>query len=115
MRGLIGFYIIGCCLFSTTAVADAKSDLLKRGVRLSTTSATLVAESDVASRMKDVTTLRRKLSLATSQHEDHKKGDETLTAQISRLNQQLVGLNAQLANVSDAVTNNRLIGAIGAI
>lgn len=115
MRGLICLFVSGCCLASATAFADVKDDLQKRGVRISTTSATITAEAEVASQLKEVNTFSRKLSQANSQYEEHKKADSKLDAQVSALNQQLVGLNAQLANVRDVATNNRLVGAIGAV
>ncbi len=116
MRGLyLGACFSVCCVATAVVLADARSDLQKRGIRVNGSSANVISESDLASRMKDVATLRRKLNQANSQYADHRKADEKLTAQITQLNQQLVALNAQLANVTDVATNNRLIGAIGAV
>jgi clan AA aspartic protease (TIGR02281 family) len=115
MRGLVFFCTVVCCLPSSAVRADVKDNLQKRGVRISTSGATLTAETDIAGDLKEVATLRRALIQATKQHDDHQKSIDELKQQITRINQQLVGLNSQLANVQDVVQNNRLVGAIKAL
>lgn len=94
---------------------DVKRKLFDAGVRVSSAGATLSAESELSRGLRDEKKLRRNIVSAQKRYEDHKHSMGLLDIQIAKLNQQLTGLNSQLANVSDVVTNNRLVGAINTL
>ncbi|HVJ86429.1 MAG TPA: TIGR02281 family clan AA aspartic protease [Caulifigura sp.] len=102
-------------LLAAVCVAGPKEDLEKRGVRVSGSTAIYASESDLNERIRDLPSLRRKIRLAGNQFDANQKAKKTLDNQITRLNQQQSALSLQLANVQDAVTNNRLVGAISAL
>ncbi len=97
------------------ATKEIVAQLKEEGVRISSTTAFLASESEFSKALRDVTKLRRLAVTAEKRYSDFKRAVNNLDAQIVKLNQQSTQLNIELANVSDVVTNNRLIGAINAI
>jgi clan AA aspartic protease (TIGR02281 family) len=94
----------------------AKEILRSRGIRVLSRDLALTDETKLNKGLRAIHQVRKKLdragkSLATVQGQEL-----ALEGVISRLTQQNVRLNAQLANLrsGDATTNNRLVGAINA-
>ena len=96
--------------------AAAKNALQEKGVRVTSTGLLHDEEADFNKAMSEIAGLKRKLTTALKGLKVAEKHEEACKAEIRRLMQADVGLNAQLANVrnGEAVLNNRLIGALNA-
>ena len=84
-------------------------------MRVSSSSAMLIAESELTLGIGEVTNLLRAIVSAEKRYDDFLKAKELLHRQITSLNQRSNLLNSQLANVRDVATNNRLVGAINTV
>ncbi|WP_417848548.1 TIGR02281 family clan AA aspartic protease [Thalassoglobus sp.] len=112
---LFSSLLISALSNSALAASDVEAQLKEKGVRISSSAAILAAEIDFNRQIRDVSKIRRNVVTAERKREDFKKSFGRLDTQITNYNRQLTQLNTQLANVSDVVTNNRLVGAINAL
>ncbi len=84
-------------------------------LKISGTNAVLAAERDLSRGLTEVTSLKRKVKLAAKPVRELQQEINILENRMIQAEQQLVGLNAQLANVNDVTSNNRLVGAINTL
>ncbi len=84
-------------------------------LKVNGTTAIFAAERDLSKGLSEAASLKKKVKLATKPVRDIQQEITNLESRMLQAEQQLVALNAQLANVSDVVTNNRLVGTIDAI
>jgi clan AA aspartic protease (TIGR02281 family) len=73
------------------------------------------AERDLAKGLAVAASLKRKVRQATIPYRRSKVEIANLDGRIKLAQQQLIGLNAQLVNVNNVATNNRLVGAISVL
>lgn len=95
-----------------TAVIESPLDL---ELRVSGNNAVLAAERNLSKGVTEAGSLKRKAKQATRPVRVIQQEITNLKVKMLQSEQQLVGLNAQLANVQDVGTNNRLVGAINTI
>ena len=84
-------------------------------LKVSGSNAVFAAERDLAKGLTEAANLRKKAKLAIKPLRDTQAEISDLETRMLESQQQLVTLNAQLANVSDVATNNRLVGAINTV
>ena len=96
-------------------VADAKATLTEAGLRPTSSGVMMPGEVALSKELAKSLQLRKLLAMAMKEQQNIQQqqalGQQTLTA----LRQQHVALNAQLANVRDVGTNNRIVGALEAM
>jgi aspartyl protease family protein len=73
------------------------------------------AERDLSKGLTDAANLKKKAKLAIKPLRDVQQEITNLEGRMLQAHQQMVGLNAQLANVNDVASNNRLVGAINTL
>lgn len=88
---------------------------LKLKLKISGNNAVLVAERELSKGITEAASLKRKAKQAAKPVQAIQQEISNLENRMSQAEQQLVLLNAQLANVQDVATNNRLVGAIDTI
>ncbi len=81
-------------------------------LKVSGSNAVLAAERDLSKGVTEASSLKRKARQAAKPVQAIQQEISNLEIRMLQAEQQLVGLNAQLANVQDVATNNRLVGAI---
>ena len=84
----------------------------QNGLRIVGTGLALEAESEVTKEVKDLAKYKKSLMLADRERYAAEAELETIKLQISELRKRHTLLSAQLANVTDAITNNRLVGEL---
>ncbi len=84
-------------------------------LKVSGSNAVFAAERDLAKGLSEAANLKKKAKLAIKPLRDTQAEISDLETRMLESQQQLVALNAQLANVSDVATNNRLVGAINTV
>lgn len=96
-------------------IADAKAKLTEAGLRPTSSGVMMPAEAALSKELAKSLQLRKLLAMAMKEQQTIEQqqtlGQQALTA----LRQQHVALNAQLANVRDVATNNRIVGALEAM
>ena len=111
-----GVAIVLLCVTSLNAADDDfAKQLEERGVRVTSSAATMIAETELSRGLRSVARLRRDIALSVKKYEDFKKSVNLLDAQIAEMNRQVTNLSAQLANVTNVAQNNRLVGAINTV
>jgi len=95
--------------------AESPAALENIELKVNGTNAIFAAERDLSKGLTEAASLKKKAKLATKPVRDIQQEITNLEGRMLQAEQQLVALNAQLANVSDVVTNNRLVGTIEAI
>jgi len=88
---------------------------LKLELKVSGSNAVLVAERDLSKAITEAASLKRRAKQAAKPVQAIQQEISNLEHRMLQAEQQLVVLNAQLANVQDVATNNRLVGAIDTI
>jgi aspartyl protease family protein len=96
-------------------IADVKAGLARLGLKNQGTTLVLPAEMPFIKQLSEITAQQKALGLAS-------KAQKQLDDQAAAANKQLtaakveqVRLNAQLANVTDVATNNRIVGTLNAL
>jgi clan AA aspartic protease (TIGR02281 family) len=93
---------------------DPKAALKQQGVTPVGSELLLTEETEFAAQMRDLPTARKRLADAAkilARDEALQREADLTTTRLTQINLQL---NSQLATVTDAATNNRLVGAINA-
>ena len=88
---------------------------LKLELKVSGSNAVLVAERELSKGVTEAASLKRRAKQAAKPVQAIQQEISNLENRMLQAEQQLVVLNAQLANVQDVATNNRLVGAIDTI
>lgn len=91
---------------------EVASVFMKHGLRIVGTGLALESESEVTKEIKDLAKYKKSLMLADRERYAAEAEVETVKQRISDLRKRHTLLSAQLANVTDAVTNNRLVGEL---
>jgi aspartyl protease family protein len=84
-------------------------------LKASGTNAVFAAEREFSKQLSDAASLKKKARTAARPLQNIQREIQVLEIRMQQAQSQLVGLNAQLANVSDVATNNRLVGTINAL
>lgn len=95
---------------------SAKKQLLEKEIRVTSAGLMLAEETEFTKGVTGINSLKRKLFLATKDLAAAEAQIDARDDQMTRLMQDNVALNAQLANVgdSDVTLHNRLVGAVNA-
>ncbi|WP_175517699.1 TIGR02281 family clan AA aspartic protease [Planctomicrobium piriforme] len=115
--GFLSFLMLCFCASSALAQTEAelKKQLSAQGVTVVSNRAYLAAEGDLTKDLKEVSRMRRELVNATKTYHSLRAQIDEAEEVMTRMQNDSVQLNSQLANVSDTFTNNRLVGAINAL
>jgi aspartyl protease family protein len=84
-------------------------------LKASGTNAVFAAEREFSKQLSDAASLKKKARTAARPLQNIQREIQVLEIRMQQAQSQLVGLNAQLANVTDVATNNRLVGTINAL
>ena len=84
-------------------------------LRVTGSNVVFTGERNLSRGMSEATTLKRKVKQATLPLRQIQQEINRLEIGMVQAEQQLVTLNAQLANVQDVATNNRLVGALNTV
>jgi aspartyl protease family protein len=118
---------VGLSLAQTTSKAPAKTKLEDQvpstarsafdgaGIKVSSLGLSFPEEQELSKAVKETLANKKKLVLADRELFGQESRLEEIKAQIETLNQRHTLLSAQLANVTDTLTNNRLVGELDAI
>ncbi len=97
----------------TTAALTEKAPALE--LRVTGSNVVFTGERDLSRGISEAATLKRKVKQATVPLRQIQQEINRLEIGMVQAEQQLVTLNAQLANVQDVATNNRLVGALNTV
>jgi len=84
-------------------------------LKVSGSNVIFAAEKDFSKGLTEAASLKKKAKLAIKPLRDTQQEITNLEGRMLQAHQQMVGLNAQLANVNDVASNNRLVGAINTL
>ena len=97
---------------TTTALTEKAPDL---ELRVTGSNIVFTGERDLSRGISEAATLKRKVKQAALPLRQIQQEINRLEIGMVQAEQQLVTLNAQLANVQDVATNNRLVGALNTV
>lgn len=95
--------------------AAARSAFEGAGLKVSSLGLAFPEEQELSKAVKDTLSNKKKLVLADRERFGQENKLEEIKAQIEALNQRHTLLSTQLANVTDTLTNNRLVGELNAL
>lgn len=84
-------------------------------LKVSGSNVIFAAERDLSKGLTEAASLKKKAKLSIKPLRDLQQEITILEGRMLQAEQQMVGLNAQLANVNDVASNNRLVGAINTL
>jgi hypothetical protein len=96
-------------------VADVKAGLARLGLKNLGTTLILPAETEFIKDLSEITAQQKALTLATKALKQLDDQAAAAKKQLTLAKVEQVRLNAQLANVTDVATNNRIVGTLNAI
>jgi aspartyl protease family protein len=94
--------------------AEAKDALEKAGLKVSTSGLSLPEEIDLGKSVRESAKQKKAMMAADREVYAAQRELNVLREQINELKLQMTGLSAELANVTDAVSNNKIVGALRA-
>ncbi len=108
--------VVLTCVSASMAIPVGKDESTEElNLRVIGNSVVFDAERDLSKGLTEAASLKRKVRKAILSYRSGKKEIADLEARIQVAQQQLIGLNAQLANVTTVAANNRLVGSIAVL